>query len=473
MKIHFPKHTLILIIAFAGATTQAFAGAGYVTTDDQSQSTITHQVGEFVDAEGEFQLLKATGLVEWEAADLEAARVALKGALTLGENAFGHDDLRLREVLLALGELNLVTEDIAKAEAYLLRSLEITESLKIDSEDFVLPEELILLAALPVKSPVGKVGADSSDRLQAYKTAYLNLSQRTKVNSTQLLSTTLSEQAPLNSSIAPLHASSHLMKKKSLERAKAIINLISVEPDISNAWRTYLDNPFLHHRELDFSHLEKTNGFHSFSFYKHAIALKEGSDYGVIYEGDENLTNWSLINSEIIEANDLGKISKALSLANDALVFAKNVFGETNPNSLISNYTVAFLSEKSGAIDEAALVLERLANTIEVAYGKDHPKSITVLEHLADFYKRHEDYKESANLFGYSLGIKSKYLGSEHPETVITKLQLASVLAAAGGNAQSRKLLSEAHQQVIAVFGKDHPFGFYVDSLSNAFASKL
>ena len=115
-----------------------------------------------------------------------------------------------------------------------------------------------------------------------------------------------------------------------------------------------------------------------------------------------------------------------------------------------------FLENRSGAYQEAEVLYRRSLEACEQVLGPEHPNTLTSLSNLASLLDSKGDYDQAEHLCRRALEAKERVLGSEHPDTLISLNNLAVLLNSKGDYNQAEHLYRRA-LNTRGVLGPEHP----------------
>ena len=101
--------------------------------------------------------------------------------------------------------------------------------------------------------------------------------------------------------------------------------------------------------------------------------------------------------------------------------------------------------------------LRRALTIKEHLYGKNSLKLATTLINFAKLYSDTHDYKRAEPVMQRAYDIRTSVLGEKHPDSVVTKSELASVISHRGRYDEAKEMLLECLDDIVAICGKDNP----------------
>jgi Tfp pilus assembly protein PilF len=91
-------------------------------------------------------------------------------------------------------------------------------------------------------------------------------------------------------------------------------------------------------------------------------------------------------------------------------------------------------------------------------WGADHPDTLSTVHDLATVFLDQGNYEEAEKLYRENLEIEKRVLGPEHPDTANSMTTLANTIRFIDGhNAEAENLYRKALEIESRVVGPDHP----------------
>ena len=90
-------------------------------------------------------------------------------------------------------------------------------------------------------------------------------------------------------------------------------------------------------------------------------------------------------------------------------------------------------------------------------HGPEHPRTIGVMDDLAEALSHQRKFAEAENLRRETLALYRRVLGPEHPDTLISMANLAETYALEGRPAEAEKLYQKTLEVQRRVLGPDNP----------------
>ena len=115
------------------------------------------------------------------------------------------------------------------------------------------------------------------------------------------------------------------------------------------------------------------------------------------------------------------------------------------------------IDNDGNALNEVERIHRQVLAVRETALGKEHPDTLISMNNLASVLSIQGNYKEAKQIYQQALALMESELGKEHPSTLGTMNNLASVLNRQGKYQEAEQI----HRQALAlrekVLGKEHP----------------
>jgi tetratricopeptide (TPR) repeat protein len=106
---------------------------------------------------------------------------------------------------------------------------------------------------------------------------------------------------------------------------------------------------------------------------------------------------------------------------------------------------------------QSILIAEPLLADQEQEQGTNHPDTLAVRDELAQAYRRAGRTAEAITLFEQNLTDRERVLGADHPDTMFSSSNLAAAYRGAGRMAEATTLLEQTLADRERVLGADHP----------------
>ncbi|KAH7116615.1 P-loop containing nucleoside triphosphate hydrolase protein [Dactylonectria estremocensis] len=110
-----------------------------------------------------------------------------------------------------------------------------------------------------------------------------------------------------------------------------------------------------------------------------------------------------------------------------------------------------------GMYEEAEQMNRRALDAREKVLGREHPSTLTSVNNLASVLQDQGKYEEAEQMNRRALDAKEKVLGREHPSTLASVSNLASVLQYQGKYEEAEQMNRQALDAWEKVLGREHP----------------
>ncbi|CZR68796.1 uncharacterized protein PAC_18696 [Phialocephala subalpina] len=164
-----------------------------------------------------------------------------------------------------------------------------------------------------------------------------------------------------------------------------------------------------------------------------------------------------------------GRWTEAEQLEVEVIKTSKAKLGEDHPETLRAITNLAITYWNLGRWEEAEKLQVEVMETRKAKLGADHPSTLTSMNNLASTYRdqgrweKAEElqakgrWKEAENLDIEVIKIRKTKLGSEHPDTLTSTINLATTYWNRGQFKLAEELEVKAMETSKAKFGADHP----------------
>ncbi len=112
---------------------------------------------------------------------------------------------------------------------------------------------------------------------------------------------------------------------------------------------------------------------------------------------------------------------------------------------------------RQGRYAEATAPAEQALTLARRAFGPEHPDTLMSMNNLASLYADQGRYGEAEPLYVETLAISTRVLGPEHPDTLMSMNNLASLYADQGRYGEAEPLYVETLAIRKRVLGPKHP----------------
>ncbi|KAK4680131.1 hypothetical protein QC764_0041900 [Podospora pseudoanserina] len=153
------------------------------------------------------------------------------------------------------------------------------------------------------------------------------------------------------------------------------------------------------------------------------------------------------------------------------LELRERVDDEEAPTGLLSKVGQSFYN--LGKYKEAEQMHRQTLQLREKVLGKEHPDTLTSMSNLASVLVSQGKYEEADQMNRQTLQLQEKVLGKEHPNTLTSRNNLAHVLKSQGKYEEAEQMLRQTLQLQDKMLGKEHPNTFgSMNNLANVLKSQ-
>ncbi|KAJ1559565.1 Kinesin light chain 3 [Cladochytrium tenue] len=156
-----------------------------------------------------------------------------------------------------------------------------------------------------------------------------------------------------------------------------------------------------------------------------------------------------------------GRAADAVRLFRDALDrcdrAAQSATVEASPMALMLSCNLAGALRANGSGKEALQLYETCLKKFEATRGRDHPETLSCMDHLAGLYQELERLAEAESLFAACVEGRRRALGEDHPDTLVSLNNLGALLERRGRLDAALPVYIECLEQSRRVLGDDHP----------------
>ncbi|WP_308798348.1 FxSxx-COOH system tetratricopeptide repeat protein [Streptomyces sp. UH6] len=118
---------------------------------------------------------------------------------------------------------------------------------------------------------------------------------------------------------------------------------------------------------------------------------------------------------------------------------------------------LVYTLHETGALTEQRQLLEHVLRAETCHLGLDHPDTLLSRNNLADTLRELGHYSEAVDLFREVLADQERVLGPDHPDTLSIRNNLATAISDLGGRQEAVALFREVLADQERVLGSDHP----------------
>ncbi|KAJ5348541.1 uncharacterized protein N7506_001794 [Penicillium brevicompactum] len=126
-----------------------------------------------------------------------------------------------------------------------------------------------------------------------------------------------------------------------------------------------------------------------------------------------------------------------------------------NTATLLSN--CGLFLDLQGAYKEAEAMYRQALEVREKVFGREHPDTLASVNDLASVFERQGKYEEAEAMHRRAFEAREKVLGREHPDTLASANNLASVLDMQGKYEEAEVMHRRGLQGCEEVLGREHP----------------
>eukprot|EP00948_MAST-09A_sp_MAST-9A-sp1_P003757 g3757.t1 len=133
----------------------------------------------------------------------------------------------------------------------------------------------------------------------------------------------------------------------------------------------------------------------------------------------------------------------------DAVSIRTKTLGEIHPETCLSRACLSSFLRESGKKEEAETMLLDVLEKVDTYYeakglnADSKPIKATILNNLGYLYKVTERAKKAIPLYKKSLEIREAQHGREHPDTIVTRMNLAEAYYAIGNQDEGKRIQQE------------------------------
>jgi eukaryotic-like serine/threonine-protein kinase len=154
---------------------------------------------------------------------------------------------------------------------------------------------------------------------------------------------------------------------------------------------------------------------------------------------------------------DEGKYQEAESMLLKALDTSRRVLGQRHPDTLNGMSNLALLYRRLGKYPDAELLFIEVVAIERQVLGEENPGTLASMNNLANLYRQESKLAQAEQLLTKGLEIRRRVMGEEHPDTLGSMNDLALLYQDQGDYARAEMLLSEALEVIRRVLGDEHP----------------
>ncbi len=162
------------------------------------------------------------------------------------------------------------------------------------------------------------------------------------------------------------------------------------------------------------------------------------------------------LDQQVIQLDNEGKYSEAITLAERALAIRKKILGKEHPDVAASLNNLAGLYSRQGRYAEAEPLYLQALEMIKRLRGEQHPGVASILNNLAELYLRQGRYVEAEPLYLQSLEMIKRLQGEQHSDVATTLNNLAGLYSRQGRYAEAEPLYLQALEMIKRLRGEQH-----------------
>ncbi len=166
---------------------------------------------------------------------------------------------------------------------------------------------------------------------------------------------------------------------------------------------------------------------------------------------------WELLNQRVVQLSNAGQYAQAVTLAEEALTLARQLWGEEYPNIATSLNNLAGLYESQGRYAEAQPLYQQALEINKRLFAGDHPSVATSLNNLAYLYESQGRLAEAQPLYEQALAMIQRLFAGDHPDVASSLNNLAELYKSQGRLAEAQPLYEQALTMTQRLFTSDHP----------------
>jgi CHAT domain-containing protein/tetratricopeptide (TPR) repeat protein len=161
------------------------------------------------------------------------------------------------------------------------------------------------------------------------------------------------------------------------------------------------------------------------------------------------------LNNQILELYQQGLLTKAITLAKQALQLAMQILDKTHIANSLNN--LAVLYESQGHYNQAELFYQEALERRFSLFQGDHPDVATSLNNLAHLYQSQGRYSNAESLCLQALAMQQRLFPGDHPNIATSLNNLAELYHSQGKLSEAEPLFQQALAMQQRLFSGDHP----------------
>lgn len=176
---------------------------------------------------------------------------------------------------------------------------------------------------------------------------------------------------------------------------------------------------------------------------------------------DEKFKDQPRVNARLREAlaylyYQIGMYDQAMELQAEVLAVHREIFGESNIDTIISMNNWGHMLAKRQQFAEAEACFREIHEISRTSLGEDHELTLRSIGSLADSLVHQGKYSEAEKYLRQDLESSRRELGEGHPETILSMNNMGNFLLLTGEYAQAESCLRDALDLSRRCLGEDH-----------------
>ncbi|MFF2556789.1 FxSxx-COOH system tetratricopeptide repeat protein [Nocardia sp. NPDC058058] len=173
--------------------------------------------------------------------------------------------------------------------------------------------------------------------------------------------------------------------------------------------------------------------------------------------GSDNPNTLNCRNNLTYALASTGRLAEAIPLYEQNLTGCERVLGPDHPETLAARNNLAYALTSAGNLEKAITTYEQTIISCEEVLGPDHPDTVASWNNLAAALEAAGYLSDAIRMYGRTLVVRERILGSDHPETLASCNNLACALTSAGHFADAIALHEQNLIDCERSLGLDHP----------------
>ena len=147
---------------------------------------------------------------------------------------------------------------------------------------------------------------------------------------------------------------------------------------------------------------------------------------------------------------------RSIVFAKEALIYAKQHFGERHPDTLTSMFFLPVVYILQGQHAKADPLIAKALDLMTETLGKKHPTTLESMSDTAGMYKTQGHFAKAEPLWVKTLALRKEVLGEKHPKTLTNMGNLAALYESQGHYAKAEPLWVKTLALRKEVLGEKH-----------------